>query len=509
MLGKIFVEKANFPGQGEMLIFTAFQDTLKKDVFFKQLDLKTKGKLTKKIKLHDFKAKEGEMLTWEIDDFYKTIVMVGAGNSKDFNLAKWKNLLAGAFRAASSLKHKSATICYFDVLGKDYFEIGKKLTVSFHLSNYSFDFFKSKPDLKKQDRLAELKFLLYSPLSDKQAELEKGIELGGIISKGIYLTRNLVNQPASHLNPMTMQETALMIEKESKGKIKTEVFNETECKKLGMGAFLGVSQGSDTKPKFIILKTNNSRAKTKICLIGKSVTFDSGGLSLKPADYMDTMKMDMAGGAVVLGVFQILSQINEFNQDLQVFGLLPACENMPSGAALKPGDIVRALNGKTIEVLNTDAEGRLTLADALSYAEKYIKADYMIDVATLTGACAVALGLDIAGVFSNDEKFKKIFEKTATAAGEEFWPLPLYKPYKKRLKSNIADLKNIGGSRYGGAISAALFLAEFVNKSKWIHIDIAGPAFNTEEQHGVIPKGATGWGVETMFGILTEISPKN
>jgi len=205
----------------------------------------------------------------------------------------------------------------------------------------------------------------------------------------------------------------------------------------------------------------------------------------------------------VLGVFKILSDLGMSLPE--VYGILPACENMPSGKATKPGDIVTALNGKTIEILNTDAEGRVVLADALSYAEKYIKPDFMIDIATLTGACMVALGHDLAGMFGNDEKFLSKFEKIAKQEGDELWKLPLYQPYIKLMKSDIADLKNIGGDNYGGAITAALFLSNFVNKSKWIHLDIAGPSYNNGGEHGLTPKGGTGWGIATLIEWLNMI----
>lgn len=234
-------------------------------------------------------------------------------------------------------------------------------------------------------------------------------------------------------------------------------------------------------------------------MIGKSILFDSGGLSLKPSDAMVDMKIDMAGGAAVLGVFKILSQIDDLSH--QVFGILPVCENMPSGKAMRPGDVVRALNGKTVEILNTDAEGRLTLADALSYSEKYLKPDLIIDLATLTGACMVALGKEITGLFGNQEKTLGLIEDCAKECAEELWRLPLYKRYLQKMTGGIAQLKNVAG-RWGGAITGALFLAEFVKKTAWLHLDIAGTAYNTDDPHGITHKGGTGWGVETVFDLI-------
>jgi leucyl aminopeptidase len=315
----------------------------------------------------------------------------------------------------------------------------------------------------------------------------------------MYLTRDLVNEPASHMHPETMVEVAFRIEKESKGKIKVDVLDRQECQRLGMGAFLGVAQGSVREPKFIVLKYQGSKSSPSVCLVGKSITFDSGGLSLKPAKAMEDMKIDMAGGATVLGIFSILSKLDIKRN---VYGVLPACENMPSGTAIRPGDIVKSLNGKTTEVVNTDAEGRLALSDALAYAEKYLKPDIIIDLATLTGACMVALGADIAGLFGNDRKIIEEFKEIAKREGDPLWTLPLYKPYLKKMKSDIADFKNVTGTGYGGAITAALYLNEFVDRAKWLHIDIAGPAHRADAPFGIWPKGATGWGVTSLVEFL-------
>jgi len=307
------------------------------------------------------------------------------------------------------------------------------------------------------------------------------------------------------MHPETMATQAFAIEKVSQGKISVQVLDRDECQKLGMGSFLGVAQGSEREPKFIVLKYENMNLKSpkskRICLIGKSITFDSGGLSLKPAKSMETMKIDMAGGATVLGIFSILAHTDKIIHE--VWGVLPACENMVSGKSLRPGDIVTALNGKTIEVLNTDAEGRLALADGVAYAEKFIKPDYIIDLATLTGACMVALGEDITGIFGNDKDAVKKFIEKAEKEDEEICELPFYKPYLTFLKSDIADLKNIGGTGYGGAINGALFIGEFIEKTKWIHLDIAGPAYNSGAVKGVIGKGGTGWGILTIMSLLS------
>jgi leucyl aminopeptidase len=362
------------------------------------------------------------------------------------------------------------------------------------LGDYSFDQFRSKEHIKKNPHLAEV-YIITSPSADDKVAVFKG----EAAAEATILARDLVNIPGSHVYPETLAQQARAIEKKSQGKVKVQVLSEEECKKLGMGSFLSVGQGSDKKSAFIILHYKGTGEK-KFTFIGKSITFDSGGLSLKPSEHMMDMKIDMAGGAAVLGVFDYLATaqpaITSFSD---VYGILPAAENMISGSATRPGDVITAMNGKTIEVLNTDAEGRLVLADALVYAETVLKSDYIIDMATLTGACAVALGNDLAGVFTNEDALEKQFGSAAAKAGDDYWRMPLHEAYSSLIKSTIADIKNIGGGRYGGAITAALFLKEFVKKAKWMHIDIAGPAHSDK-------KGASGWGVLSVIYFLEQIT---
>lgn len=497
MDGTVSLKTGPFPSRADTLLCLCFEDTLLKDKNFLLFDKKSNGTVKKKAEREEFKAKEGQILVVGTGSAYELLVVCGVGKSKEVTPAKIKNILASAFRHISSLKYRSVTLLSSSAFPKDPFETGKIISLAFYLANYHFDKYKNAKDREKTKRLEKLDLFLKDGRSTV-GEIQKGIDLGRVITEGMYLTRNLVNEPASHVSPDVMAQNAMSIAKESRGKISVDIKNEAECRKLGMGAFLGVAQGSEKNPKFIILHYRpKRRPKQTVCLVGKTITFDSGGLSLKPADYMMDMKMDMAGGATVLGIFTVLSRMNE-EIDKEVYGILPACENMPSGKALRPGDIVTALNGKTIEVLNTDAEGRLALADGLSYAEKFIKPDYLIDLATLTGACMVALGKEVTGMFGNDQALLTTFENICKTEGDEVWQLPLHKSYLKQMQNGITDLKNIGGGRYGGAITAALFLSEFVSKSKWIHLDIAGPAYNDEGVKGIIPKGATGWGVTSL-----------
>ena len=510
MIGKIEIKEAQFPSKGDALIYIVFEDSFKKDENLRLLDKKVGGKLLEKLKLFDFFGKEDQIITLELDDFYQELIVAGASREN------WRESLANSLRLVQTKRLSTVTLFYNQNFGDDFFEVAKKVALAFYLSNYSFDYYKSKDEIKKIKKIEILNFSIASNLVGENKNkvfkmLEKGVNYGRLLAEGVYLARDLVNQPASFLHPQTLVQEAFKIEKESGGKIKVEVLDKDECLRLGMGAFLAVAQGSEREPKFIVLKyqlssNQDKTAKTKkakICLIGKSITFDSGGLSLKPSEGMETMKMDMAGGATVLGVFKILAHLAKIGLplDKEVYGILPACENMPSGKALKPGDIVSSLNGKTIEVLNTDAEGRLTLADALSYAQKYLKTEVIVDLATLTGACMVALGKEIVGMFGNDEYLLKQFMQSAKKEGEKLWWLPLYKQYAKKLKSAVADIKNITGDRYAGAITAALFLSEFVTKAKWIHLDIAGPAFS-DETKGTITQGGTGWGVLTVIEFI-------
>jgi leucyl aminopeptidase len=268
-----------------------------------------------------------------------------------------------------------------------------------------------------------------------------------------------------------------------------------------MGALLGVAQGSQQPPKFIVLRYKGSSSdEVDVALVGKGITFDSGGISIKPSERMSDMKGDMAGGASVMATLITLARLKP---KVNVTAIVPATENLPSGTALKPGDILTAMNGKTIEVLNTDAEGRLILADALSYARK-LGARSIIDVATLTGACMVALGNVCTGAFGNNQELASKIIAAGNEAGELIWQLPMYDEYKEQLKSDIADIKNIGG-RYGGAITAAKFLEEFVDKTPWVHLDIAGTS-DTDKEKGYLVKGATGVPVRTLANLILSMS---
>ena len=371
-------------------------------------------------------------------------------------------------------------------------ETMQALTEGLLLGGYRFDRYKGKGH-KTQSSVAEVTVLMPKVSPD----LEHAVERGRIFAGAVRTARDLVNTPANHLTPLDLKEAAERIAHSHKDRLTLTVLDEAAMRKEGMGGILGVSQGSEHPPFFLHLTYRPvNEARRRVAIIGKSVTFDSGGLSIKPADSMMTMKCDMAGGAATLALAEALVALRAEDE---VHLILPACENTISGKALRPGDVITMRNSKTVEVLNTDAEGRLTLADALSYTSDVVKPDVMVDLATLTGACVVALGEEIAGIMTYDHALQKALCKAAQVASEALWPLPLPAAYKSCLKSDVADLKNIGGGKWGGALTAGLFVAEFAPKSGWAHLDIAGPAFAEKPLNAYTPKGGTGYGVRTLL----------
>ncbi|OGG15809.1 hypothetical protein A3D78_04780 [Candidatus Gottesmanbacteria bacterium RIFCSPHIGHO2_02_FULL_39_14] len=430
---------------------------------------------------------------------YKLII-TGLGKKKDFDRGILAEQVAKSIRKSKENKAVKIGI----VLADDWCDLfGIKNSVqtiveAVSLADYRFLKYKSEEEKNKIRMLEEV--ILSLPFASL-SQAEEGIREGQIMSKATLFARDLINEPPQVTTPTYLAQEAMKIGKNSNGLVKVTILEKEEIEKLGMNSFLGVARGSDEQPKFIILKYRPARPRKKLAVIGKGITFDTGGLSLKTAEYMETMKLDMSGAAAILGIF---SAISSFKPNAEVTGLIPACENMPSGRALKPGDILRAMNGKTIEVINTDAEGRLTLADALSYAVKKEKPDEIIDLATLTGACMVALGQDIAGMFGNDDKLLKTFTKISLETGDKVWQLPLEKGYKDLIKSHIADVRNIATTKYGGAITASLFLEEFVDNTSWIHLDIAGPAY-MEKDTPLIPAGGAGFGVRLILHYLNSL----
>lgn len=369
------------------------------------------------------------------------------------------------------------------------------------LATYRFVLYQKQ--LQEEQRTRAMRRLICIVLKEQAPAARASLAYTKSVLVGVLLTRDLVTQPAAFTTPKTIAEKAREISKQSP-QISVRILNKEQAKKEGFTAFLAVAQGSDQEPYVIHLKyVPKKGAQKKVVLVGKGITFDSGGLSIKPADGMKNMKDDMAGAATVLGIFSVLPKLN---YNIELHGVIAACENMPSGKAYRPGDVVTAKNGKTIEILNTDAEGRVTLADTLSYAVEQ-KPDVIVDFATLTGACVVALGETNAGLWSNNELLKEGILKASRTTGEGIVPLPMPPEYMQSIESKVADICNISSMHpYGGAITAAMFLKEFVGTTPWAHIDIAGPAFAEKPLLSYTPTGGTGFGIRTFVEFLKQFN---
>ncbi|MEX2060952.1 MAG: leucyl aminopeptidase, partial [Nitrosopumilaceae archaeon] len=359
------------------------------------------------------------------------------------------------------------------------------------LSLYSFDRFKKEKSEKSPD---------LSILVSNSRNAQKVISQAQIIAEGTLFARDTANLPPNECSPSTLASIAKSLS--SKNKLKCKIFSKNELKQKKFGGISAVGQGSKNEPKLIILEHNKGRRGDKpVVIVGKAVTFDTGGISLKPGDKMDEMKFDKCGGCTVLG---IMKAVSELKLPINVVGIIPSVENMPSGESYRPGDIIRLYSGKTAEILNTDAEGRLILADALSYGIKQYSPKSIIDFATLTGACIVALGNNIAGLVSNDQKLAEKIKSSSEKTSEELWQLPINDDYMDMIKSNVADMKNVGMGRAAGTITAAAFLANAVDNTPWVHIDIAGTAWTQDatKKKSYNPKGATGYGVRLILDYL-------
>jgi leucyl aminopeptidase len=426
------------------------------------------------------------------------LLLVGLGTSEAWSVDALRQASASAATTARGLGVGTMAIlpptCDVGLT-----EVAQALTEGALLGLYKLNKYKTVEEKDKaRDNLHTLHILASG--GKAQQTLSKGIKRGSIIAEAVALARNLSNSPGNEVNPSSLAETARAIAKQTS--LRCQVLLQADLQKLGMGCLLGVAQGSAQPPVLIVLEHAPKGAATApIALIGKGITFDSGGISIKPAANMEDMKMDMAGGAAVLGTMQALAQLDYPGH---VVGLVPASENLPSGNAIKPGDILRSMSGKTVEVINTDAEGRLILADALAYAVEKFKPAHVIDLATLTGAVVVALGHHAIGMMGTDEAMMERLRTAGEQSAERVWPLPLFEEYSKQIKSDFADIKNTGG-REAGSITGGAFLKEFVGHTPWVHLDIAGTAW-TRDSKPYVPKGATGVGVRLLMEVLRHLS---
>lgn len=440
-------------------------------------------RLVSSLKKQSFNGEKNNISTVVNNLPFESIICIGCGEKISSEILQ--QIIGWGIKKIKKLNYKEVFIPDFNIKNLQTINL---LQESVMLGSYEFEKYKSKKEGGKLERINIIVEKVNSKLTDAFLKNK-------IISSSINFVRDLVNESPSILTPQKFSEYASEL---ADKKIKIKILNRDEIKKIGMNCLYSVGLGSKAEPYFIEMKYLPKNPQKRVAIIGKGITFDSGGLSLKPTESMQTMKSDMAGAAIVLGLFKILKEL-ELNYE--VFGFIPLTENMPGEGALKPGDVIKAFNGKTIEVLNTDAEGRLILADALSYAVKN-KSQLIIDFATLTGACIVALGDEIAGIMGNNKNLIHKLIEVGRQVNEKFWELPLEENYKELLKSEVADIKNISSKKSeAGAIIGGLFLKEFVDGLPWIHIDIAGPSWSDKER-GIFCKGATGFGLKTLFNFL-------
>jgi leucyl aminopeptidase len=419
----------------------------------------------------------------------KAVLLVGVGDKKAVSAERLRRAGAAVVRRSPKAKTIATTLLDTVPTGGDRAAAAQALAEGAALGAYKFLRYKQKGEAPALEKLVVL--------GKKDSAVQGGLDRGVAVAAAVAWARDLVNEPAGAMTPTQLAEEARRAAEQ--GGLDIEVLDEVEIANQGLGGLLGVSLGSDQPPRLVKLTyTPDGQPTGTVALVGKGITFDSGGLSLKTADGMETMKTDMSGAAAVIGAMSVLRQAGVRTK---VIAFVPTTENMPGGRAIKPGDVLKIRNGKTVEVLNTDAEGRLILADGLSLAAEE-KPDAVIDLATLTGACVVALGMKIAGLMGNDDNWIGQVRSAADRVGEPMWPLPLPAEYRKDLDSEIADLKNISGTRGGGALTAGLFLSEFTGDIPWVHLDIAGPA-RAGGDDGYIAKGGTGFGVRTLVEVLS------
>ena len=457
------------------------------------------GAIAQLIREGEIKGKKGENTL--IHTFGKIgpsrVLVAGLGRAESFTQETIRAVTASSCRHLRKLGlERVATIAHGSgIAGLDARSSGQAIAEGSILGLYRFRNYVTKAD-NSVGELNEL--LIVERDSGKLVELEKGVELGRIMAEAAVLARDMINEPANVLTPTRMEEIALQVAEEEC--LEITVLGREHMEELGMGALLGVASGSDQPPKLIVLRYSGDpeNADRRLGFIGKGITFDTGGISIKPAGGMEDMKGDMAGGASVIGAMKAIGRLKP---RINVTGMIAATENMPGGSAQRPGDVVRSMSGKTIEVINTDAEGRLVLADALYYARQ-MGVTHIVDVATLTGAVVVALGHACSGVMGNNQELIDQVVVAGKSTGERIWQLPMYDDYKDQIKSNVADIKNTGG-RPAGSITAAQFLAEFTGDVPWAHLDIAGTYFSDKEK-GYVVKGGTGVPTRTLINLAME-----
>lgn len=458
-------------------------DSTLQDIFKKLLSgKKFSGKAGEGYLSHSEKLKNTSKILW-----------VGLGKKEKFCLQCARKATARILGQLKSLKELSAVID-LDSFDEKFTtaQIAGAMVEGARLSSYTFSKYKSAPSPKAP----EIALTLFSRQTNSAKAVKASVAEAEILSDGVYFTRNIANEPPNVMTPVRLAAAAK--EMAAKNGLSCKVLGLAEIKRLGMGGVIGVAQGSQYPPQFIILENKSTDKRKPIVLVGKGVTFDTGGISIKPSNDMDKMKFDMCGAAAVIGAMKAIANLKI---KTKVIGLVPVVENMPGSKAQRPGDIIKCLNGKTVEVLNTDAEGRLILADALAYAKRY-QPRVMVDIATLTGACSVTFADLASGVMSTDKDLARRIMDIGDTTGERMWELPLWDEYFDLIKATYADIQNIS-KRYAGTITAGMFLKEFADHTKtWAHLDVAGTAWNEGGAKPLSPIGATGIGVRLFVRLV-------
>ncbi|KJU83875.1 multifunctional aminopeptidase A [Candidatus Magnetobacterium bavaricum] len=483
--------------RAEVLVLPFFEDH--RADFYAGMDDKTGGLIKRVFDAKAFSGKHGQTTLLYVNNMdVQSLLLVGLGKLSELSQDKLRRSGGKAFSALKDKGVTSVTVAT-SILKTDgvvldaHFRAAHYFLEGALLSQYRFNRYKTSTDDNNKD-IKEV--VVLCPTDDVSVQWLE------VVVSAVGFAKDLTNTPANDMTPTHLSEAALALRSED---VTVKVLELEDIEREGMGSYLAVAKGSAEPPKFIILEyTGGSREYpgaikdvAPVAIVGKSVTFDSGGLSLKPADGMEQMKYDMAGGAATLGIIKGAAQ---YKLPINIVAVLPATENMPGGKATRPGDIVKAITGKTIEILNTDAEGRLALADALGYVIKHYKPKEVIDMATLTGACSVAFGNEAIAMMGNNDDLMDRLKKASAETYERIWQMPLYEEFREYLKSDTADIKNIGG-REGGLMTSAYFLKEFVGETPWVHLDIAATAWNNKDKD-YAPKGASGFGVRLLMHFL-------
>ncbi len=481
----------------QALAVAVFKDEKPDEGILKELDQATAGVIRSVIESEELKGKEGETVYVHLSSDSggvkaRRLLLVGVGERGEYNRAGVSQMAGTAARFLRGKNIKSIAI--IPRAEGDAEQTASSATEGAIISLFDPDKYRT---VDKEERSID-RIIISVEGADADA-LNRGIERGRVIGESVNFTRDLANEPGAYMTPTDMAERALEIAKEFG--LSIDVLDESRMEQEGMGSLLSVSHGSEEPAKLIILRYTPAgdgapKDDNLLAFVGKGITFDSGGISLKPGENMELMKYDMTGGATVLGVMRAVAQLKP---PIPVLGVAPCSENLPSGKATKPGDVVKAMSGKTIEIINTDAEGRLILADAIAYAKK-LGAKRIIDMATLTGAVSIALGDVNTAILGTDQALIDEVIESGREVGEKFWQLPLDKEYTKQIKSDIADIKNVGGKK-GGTITAAAFLKEFAEETPWAHLDIAGTAWS-DEAKPYRSKGPTGIAVRTLINFV-------